>query len=142
MRDPENCIRGRKKSDTVVAGNYIAQHDSGGGVAGRRDRYDAPIAVVRSLAIDDGLEACPGRKRANHDDSVEIIIFRRDFAEHTLDERRSGGFDKSPVSAVIGINRIRHRESARSFGRDTDPNSRKIPDDAVLDGEVSAGVEQ
>jgi hypothetical protein len=94
MRDPKNGTRVCAKSDRVVAGNEIAHHDGGC----RAARYDAGAgdvdyqkAVVGSLAIDDGdIEQCPSRERARHDDS-EIIIVRRDFAEHAIDDHRRDG---------------------------------------------------
>jgi hypothetical protein len=100
---------------------------------------DADTAVVGSHAIDDGdIERCPGRGRASHVDSAAIIV-RRDFAEHTFDDRRSGGLDKNPSTdtGVVGGNRIRHREASRRARRDIYPGNRKIPDDSVFDGEVS-----
>jgi hypothetical protein len=136
MPDPENGIRAaRGKSDRVVAGNDIAQHDYG------RQRKDAGVgSVVGSLAIDDGdVKRCPGRQPAIHFDSAGTIIVRRDVAEHAGDDSRSHGLDNDARTVtVIGSNRIRHREVARRGGHDSDPVFREIPDDAVLDGEVSA----
>jgi len=143
MRDPKNATPLRQKSATgAVAGNDIAHYDGGGPAVERRERLDAETVVVGSHAIDDGdIERCG--ERARHGDSAAIIV-RRDFAEHASDGRRSGagGCDKDPPAADIGSNRIRHREAARYAGNDTDPDIAKIADDAVFDGEVSAGVEQ
>jgi hypothetical protein len=142
MRDPENATHLRQKSATgAVAGNNIAHHDGGGRAAGRRERLDAETVVVGSHAIDDGDIERSARERARHGDSGAIIV-RYDCAEDAGDDRRSVGFDIDPRTAVIGSNRIRHREAARGAGPDIDPEIGKIPDDAVFDGEVSAGVEQ
>jgi hypothetical protein len=139
MCDPESCRRPREKSDTIVAGNNIAQHEGGGRSAGPGGRNDAGIGVVGSRAIDDGdIERSPWRgctthedSRAFHQDSEEIIV-HRDFAEDAGDDGQMGGQDFDPGVSIIGSNRIRHEEAARCGGRDNDPVT-EIPDDAVFD---------
>jgi hypothetical protein len=142
MRDPKNDATPiRLKSGLVVAGNDIAHDDGGWPIAERCPRIGAGTGVVGSLAVDDrDIERSPERR---HDESGAVIV-RRDFAEHAGD-RPSVASDCDPVKAVIGSNRIRHREAHRRARRRHRPDSntpkREIPDDAVFDGEISARVE-
>jgi hypothetical protein len=69
-----------------------------------------------------------------------LLLFAVTWLSTPVTAAEPGGLDQDPDSAVIGSNRIRHREAARRVGRDKDP-ARKIPDGAGFDGEVSAWVE-
>src|SRR5664279_3537601 len=52
-----------------------------------------------------------------------------------------GWLDVNPVGAIIGHQRVRYRETARSIRIKVDAEVNEVADDAVLDGQGLAAVE-
>ena len=111
---------------TVVAGNDIAQHDGGGAWPDDGDRPDADTGELLEASLSTMVTLSDTPVVASPSTRIPLkLLFAVTLLSTPVTTADPVGWTKIPP-AVIGSNRIRHREAARCAGRDIDPGSGKF----------------
>src|SRR5271169_1300854 len=116
----------------------MEQHKRGRRAEPNRNGGKAVDAIASGDAFGHG---GPDRSGAARHTDTDDIVVRLDMIENGRDGTRATWGDVNPITTIIGHQRVRYREIARSISIEVNAVEGDMTDHAILDGQRLAGVE-